>query len=316
MHGIAGSSGVERAFHKNDAGRGSIRIFCPAARGDHLTGPDTRFRLLEKRAMRGSLGEKINEGCSADIHAWAPGQVVKLFKPGHEPRLARHEAQMTRAASAAGLPAPEVLGEVTLEGRSAIVLSRHDGPTLAQLVRTRAVTPAQAGTLLAELALAVHRTVPPPGVISHRDLMLALLQSPGNLLPQPLAPVVHALLDGLPPEDGLCHGDLHPGNVIMTADGPRLIDWTRSRRAGAALDLGHCRVVLTDLIPADHDDPERPRAVGAAVLSEYARLAGVCPAALAASQERYLPFVRAFFLLVWAGSPPMRERLIQGLSAA
>ena len=32
--------------------------------------------------MRGSLGEKIGEGCSADIHAWAPGQVVKLFKPG------------------------------------------------------------------------------------------------------------------------------------------------------------------------------------------------------------------------------------------
>jgi hypothetical protein len=39
--------------------------------------------------MRGSLGEKIGEGCSADIHAWAPGQVVKLFKPGGERRLCR-----------------------------------------------------------------------------------------------------------------------------------------------------------------------------------------------------------------------------------
>jgi hypothetical protein len=37
--------------------------------------------------MRGSLGEKIGEGSSADIHAWAPGQVVKLFKPGGEGRL-------------------------------------------------------------------------------------------------------------------------------------------------------------------------------------------------------------------------------------
>ena len=32
--------------------------------------------------MRGSLGEKINQGGTADIHAWAPGQVVKLFKEG------------------------------------------------------------------------------------------------------------------------------------------------------------------------------------------------------------------------------------------
>ena len=73
--------------------------------------------------MRGSLGEKIGEGGSADIHAWAPGQVVKLFKPGGEWR--------------------EVFDEVTLEGRFGIVLSRLDGPTLLQLLRTRAMTPEQ-----------------------------------------------------------------------------------------------------------------------------------------------------------------------------
>jgi hypothetical protein len=48
----------------------------------------------------------------AATHAWAPGQVLKLFKAGVSRRLARHEARMTRAA--AGVPAPEVLGEVTL----------------------------------------------------------------------------------------------------------------------------------------------------------------------------------------------------------
>jgi hypothetical protein len=32
--------------------------------------------------MQGSLGEKIGEGATADVHAWAPGQVVKLFKVG------------------------------------------------------------------------------------------------------------------------------------------------------------------------------------------------------------------------------------------
>jgi hypothetical protein len=32
--------------------------------------------------MRGSLGEKIGEGAFSVVHAWAPGQVVKLFKAG------------------------------------------------------------------------------------------------------------------------------------------------------------------------------------------------------------------------------------------
>jgi hypothetical protein len=35
--------------------------------------------------MRGSLGEKIAEGAFSDVHAWAPGQVVKLFKSGVPP---------------------------------------------------------------------------------------------------------------------------------------------------------------------------------------------------------------------------------------
>src|ERR1700733_9767798 len=99
--------------------------------------------------MRGSLGEKIGEGASADIHLWAPGQIVKLFKVGVSPRLGRHEARTTRAAFAPGTPAPEVLGEVTLEGRFGIVLPRFDGPTLPQLLLTGAVTYERVGAILA-----------------------------------------------------------------------------------------------------------------------------------------------------------------------
>ena len=121
--------------------------------------------------MRGSLGEKVGEGALADVHAWAPGQDVKLFKAGRSQRVAWHEAQMTRAAFAADAPAPEVLGEVTLEGRFVIVLSRLDGPTLLQLSRTGAMTSEQVGAILATLAISVHKTPPPPGVLSLRDWM-------------------------------------------------------------------------------------------------------------------------------------------------
>jgi hypothetical protein len=42
--------------------------------------------------MRGSLGEKVGEGAFADVHAWAPGQVVKLFKAGVPQRVSWWEA--------------------------------------------------------------------------------------------------------------------------------------------------------------------------------------------------------------------------------
>jgi Phosphotransferase enzyme family len=129
------------------------------------------------RAIQGSLGEKIGEGAHADVHAWAPGQVLKLFKSGFPRRHSWWEARMVRAAFAAGAPAPEVFDEVTLEGRFGVVLRRLDGPTLLQLSRSGTMTPEQTA------------------------------------------------IERLAPGDGLCHGDLHPDNVIMTADGPRLIDW-------------------------------------------------------------------------------------------
>jgi Ser/Thr protein kinase RdoA (MazF antagonist) len=247
--------------------------------------------------MGGSLGEKIGEGAMADIHAWAPGQVLKLCKPGVRWRSGWHEARMTRAAYAAGLPAPEVLDEVTLEGRFGMVLPRLDGPTLLQLSRTGAMTPEQTGAILAPLYISVHKTPPPPDVLSLRDWMGAALPLSGRRLPKHIATGVLTLIERLPLGDGLCHGDLLPGNVIMTAEGPRIIDWAGTMRAPAGLDLGCCHVLLSELVPEVVDDPERPRAVNAAVQSEYARLSGISPAALTAAMEPYLPIVRVLALL-------------------
>jgi len=264
--------------------------------------------------MRGSLGEKIGEGAFADIHAWAPGQVVKLFKAGVPQRISRWEARMIRAVFAAGGPAPEVLGEVTLEGRFGIVLPRLDGPTLLQHYRSGAITFEQAGAILATLYMSIHNTPPPPDVLLLRDWMDGSLRGSGGKVPKHIATGILALLERLQPGDGLCHTDLHPDNVIMTADGPRIVDWTGAVRAPAALDLASCHILLSELAPEVADNPQRPLAVNAAAQSEYARLAGMSPAALAAAMEPYLPIVRVFLL---AGVvPSLRERLIQRAEAA
>ena len=148
-----------------------------------------------------------------------------------------------------------------------------------------------------------------------RDHMEGSLRLSGGMLPKHIATGILALIERLSPGDGLCHADLHPDNVIMTAEGPRLVDWTGTVRAPAAYDLGISHILLTELAPEVADDPERPRAVNAAVQSEYARLAGLSPAALTAARESYLPIVCAFYLLVRA-FPAHRERLIQRIEAA
>jgi tRNA A-37 threonylcarbamoyl transferase component Bud32 len=260
-----------------------------------------------------ALGEKLGEGAFSDVHAWAPGQVVKLFKASVPRRLGRHEARVTRAIFAAGGPATEVLDEVTVEGRFGIVLSRLDGPTLMQLSRSGAMTTAQTGAVLASLYISVHKTPPPTDVLLLRDRLEAL-QISGGMVPAHIAGIL-TLIERLQPGDGLCHGDLHPSNVIMTADGPRLVDWTGAVRAPAAFDLACGHIIMTELVPEHIKDPERPRAYNTATQSEYARLTGMSQATLMAAMEPYLPIACVIYLL-WGIGGVLRERLIRRIETS
>ena len=153
--------------------------------------------------MAGSLGEKLGDGSMADVHAWAPGQVIKLYRAGIPGRICRWEAHMTRAVFAAGGSAPEVLDEVKVEGRRGMVLPRLEGPTLAQLVLTDAISPHEAGAILARLALSVHQTPTPAEVFSLRDYMEISLRLPDVAMPEIIAGGVLALIDQLPQDDRL-----------------------------------------------------------------------------------------------------------------
>jgi Ser/Thr protein kinase RdoA (MazF antagonist) len=154
-------------------------------------------------------------------------------------------------------------------------------------------------------------------VLPLSDWIQAALQSAApDVLPAHIATGVVGRIGRLSPYDGLCHCDIHPGNVMMTAQGPKLIDWTGAIGAAPALDLAVSHVLHLELIPDNHDDPERPRRINSALQSGYAGLAGLSPGALAAEVEVFLPIARAFALLGLGAGPAQRARLIGRIEAS
>jgi len=136
-------------------------------------------------------------------------------------------------------------------------------------------------------------------------------------MPGHIATGVLALVERLPPADGLCHADLHLDNVIMTAEGPKMIDWAFPTRGPAALDLARCHTIYSDLIYAEEAvDPRGAQALNAAVQSEYARLAGLSLASLKAAMEPYLPIMRAYAIADPGSVPARRAWLIRQVEAA
>ncbi len=140
---------------------------------------------------------------------------------------------------------------------------------------------------------------------------------PGEMLPKHIATCILSRIERLPPGDGLCHYDLHPGNVIMTTDGPRIIDWDRRAvRAPAALDLARA---VTSAFP--NSLLKSPNKSGAAAMRSMSPCsprmrgcAGMSPAALTAAMAPYLPIARVHLL---AGVAPARQgkRMIQRIEA-
>jgi Ser/Thr protein kinase RdoA (MazF antagonist) len=140
----------------------------------------------------------------------------------------------------------------------------------------------------------------------------------GDIVPKHIVSGILALIDRLQHHgDVPCHGDIHPDNVIMTADGPRLIDFTFSLRAPAAFDHGHFHINLTELALDVTDNPQRPLAVYAAAQSEYARLSGKPVAALRQAMETWLPIaIVRYFLLMGGPTSERWRRMMQRAEAA
>jgi hypothetical protein len=53
------------------------------------------------------------------------------------------------------------------------------------------------------------------------------------------------LLKGLPDGSNVCHGDYHPGNVLLTRQGPMAIDWMTAKSGNRWADVSRTRLLLS-----------------------------------------------------------------------
>jgi hypothetical protein len=64
-------------------------------------------------------------------------------------------------------------------------------------------------------------------------------------LPDDLRQRALSALDKLPDGRSLCHGDFHPGNVLLTAQGPIIIDWMTAKAGSPWADVARTSLLLT-----------------------------------------------------------------------
>ncbi|HZP86137.1 MAG TPA: phosphotransferase [Burkholderiales bacterium] len=187
------------------------------------------------------LGPRLAVGGTAELFAWQDNRVVKLYWEGASIEAAEREAARTRAARAAGAPAPDVFDLVCVEERPGVVFERLDGALMLDVLGQQPNRVDELARQLADLQADLHQResddLPPL-----REHVLRRVHL--GALPARVKPIVVEALDDLPDEHVLCHGDLHPGNVILTRDGARVIDWFDATAGSPAADLARTCVLL------------------------------------------------------------------------
>jgi aminoglycoside phosphotransferase (APT) family kinase protein len=175
----------------------------------------------------------VGQGRNADVYDLGGGRVLRRYRDAAS--MADREAEVMVHARAHGVPVPEVFDA----GGTDLVMEYAKGPTMLQAVARQPWTLSRQARLLAKLHGMVH-AVP------------ALSWQP--------APFGAG--------DALLHRDLHPDNVILTENGPAVIDWEGAARGPAPADLALTWVIVTS---SEVPGPVMQRAIGRAGQRWFAR---------------------------------------------
>jgi Ser/Thr protein kinase RdoA (MazF antagonist) len=189
---------------------------------------------------------KIAEGREAEIYEYDGDTVLKLFHDDRPPAWIEHESAAMNAVRAAGGPAPEARGFVREQDRPGLLIERIDGPDMLTLLAKKPWTLWKCARLLGEAHAAMHDVIAPASLPAQKDRFRSHIEAAAAPASEHarLAQFVLRALDELPAGDRVCHGDYHPANVLVTDDGPRVIDWPAAMRGDPHGDVARTLLIF------------------------------------------------------------------------
>lgn len=192
-------------------------------------------------------GPLLAEGRTAEIYAWGTDQVLKLYREGWSPRSAQYEYRQALASQQTGYRVPKVGELLEVDGRHGITYQRIEGRTMLEEAFKKPWKMRYFGRQQALLHAEMH-TLSASGLIPVTERLAQKIQG-ANHLNQTVKSEILTQLAVLPQEDKLLHGDFHPDNIMLTADGPVIIDWIDAALGHPLADLARTLVLFRVGVP-------------------------------------------------------------------
>jgi uncharacterized protein (TIGR02172 family) len=195
--------------------------------------------------------ELLGHGRMADVYVWEDDKILKLNQAQYPRIVAEQEFAASKAAQAAGLPVPAVYEIIELDGRFGIIFERISGRSLLDELQSNPWKLFSIARQLAELHAFIHsREI--TGAIQTQKARIENGIQAAQAITEDEKNSIRRNMAGLPEGNKLCHGDFHPGNILLSPKGPMIIDWLTGSRGDPLSDV--CRTVMifeTVTLPSD-----------------------------------------------------------------
>lgn len=196
----------------------------------------------------------------ANAPADLAGRLVARIMP--DPHTAAFETAIQRHLHRCGLPVPAIrasAGPTSELDRAWTLMDRAPGhPLLSGLTATRALRQAPAlyhhlPDLLATAAAELHRCpTDGPDLANHHDradiraFLARIAEQATTIGRHDLADTARSVADQAPAGRVVCHGDLHPFNLLVDRDRYTILDWSTAVIADPHYDLGFTTLMLAN----------------------------------------------------------------------
>ncbi|MBP1963260.1 phosphotransferase family protein [Paenibacillus aceris] len=195
------------------------------------------------------LGERIGRGNTADIYVLGADQVLKVFR---DPKLLELEQGISNIIEELAVGAPKFYGNVEIDGFAGLAYERIMGPSMLEILMGKPEQAVEYGRQLAQLHAKLHSVKASGRLQSIKSRLADTISLIRHVGFEPFREAVESRLSDLPAGEHLCHGDFHPGNVLLSQQGPVVIDWMTAVCGPAQADAARTILILRHaVLPAE-----------------------------------------------------------------
>ncbi|MDW5563586.1 MAG: phosphotransferase [Methanomassiliicoccus sp.] len=188
----------------------------------------------------------MSERLASDIIECDGALVIKLFSPQVSRELVEEEVRLTNLARSLGILTPEIQELVQTSDRWGFSYHKINGSTIMDVLIAGERDIEELAMSFAQLHRHLHEH-PGTGMPLLKDRLRPLIQE-ADLQAELKNKALWSLSD-LPDGEWICHGDFHPGNVIMAQEGSYILDWVEASSGHYLADVARSLVLILAWLP-------------------------------------------------------------------